>query len=178
MSDARTKLDILYQDALGDIDALLTRIENMDHGVTEAVGALDKAGEEFRAQVLLLQAEAKRELVEHQERKMAEATFAADRKANELINALLSRLEKEMSTSIRKEVGRPVESAVEDLRDYRWKLPLYCLIAGAIGAGGAILAYDRFSTNESFMVYGKAVGMVWEKIPQGTQKLILDARGK
>lgn len=178
MSDARTKLDILYQDALGDIDSLLTRIENMDHGVTEAIGALDKAGEEFRAHVLLLQAEAKRELIEHQERKMAEATFAIDRKANDLINTLLSRLEKEMSTSIRKEVARPVESAVEDLRGYRWKLPLYCVLAGALGAGSTLLAYEQLNNGELFLVYGRAVSLVWEKLPQASQKLILDARGK
>jgi hypothetical protein len=59
MADARSKLDILYQDALGDIDALLTRIENMDVGITrqadEAVerltftmGVLEKAGQAFR----------------------------------------------------------------------------------------------------------------------------------
>ena len=120
MTDARTKLDILYQDALGDIDSLLTRIETMDHGVTEAIGALDKAGALFRNEVLLLQAEAKRELMEHQERKMAEASFKAHKDANDLISALLARLEAQMKDSIREEVGRPVESAVDDLRGFRW----------------------------------------------------------
>jgi len=178
MSDARSKLDILYQDALGDIDALLTRIENMDHGVTETIGALDKAGELFRKEVGLLQAEAKRELIEHKERRMGEASREADRKANDLINALLKRLEDEMKESIRKEVGRPVENAVDDLRGFQWKLPLYCLLAGGIGAGAALMAYDHFSTDEYFMVYGKAVGHVWEKLPKPAQTLILDARGK
>ena len=178
MADARSKLDILYQETLGDIDALLTRIENMDHGVTEAIGALDKAGEAFRKEVFLLQAEAQRELIEHQERRMAEATTHAHKTANDLISALLNRLEGEMKESIRKEVVRPVETAVDDLRGFQWKLPLYCLLAGGIGAGAALLAYDHFSPNEQFLVYGRAVNQVWEKIPQSTQKLILDARGK
>ena len=178
MSDARSKLDILYQDALGDIDALLTRIENMDHGVTEAIGALDKAGEDFRKEVLLLQAEAKRELIEHQERRMAEATANAHKTANDLISALLNRLEGEMKESIRKEVARPVENAVDDLRGFQWKLPLYCLLAGVIGAGATLLAYDHFSSDEQFLVYGKAVSQVWEKLPKPSQTLILDARGK
>ena len=178
MTDARTKLDILYQDALGDIDSLLTRIETMDHGVTEAIGALDKAGALFRNEVLLLQAEAKRELMEHQERKMAEASVKAHKDANDLISALLARLEAQMKDSIREEVGRPVESAVDDLRGFRWKLPVYCFLAGALGAGISFLAYDHFSKDEYFLVYGKAVGVVWDKLPQPAQKLILDARGK
>ena len=178
MTDARTQLDILYQDALGDIDSLLTRIETMDHGVTEAIGALDKAGELFRADVLRLQAEAKRELLEHQERKMAEASAKAEKEANALISALLVRLESEMKDSIRKEVANPVESAVDDLRGFQWKLPLYCLLAGAIGSGATLWAYDHFSQDEQFQVYGKAVGEVWDKLPQPAQKLILDARGK
>jgi hypothetical protein len=178
MSEARTKLDLLYQEALGDIDALLTRIENMDHGVTEAIGALDKAGEVFRTDVIHLQAAVKSELLDYQERIQAIGSNKFHQEVNQLTKAFLERVENEMKESIRKEVGRPVENAVDDLRGFQWKLPLYCLLAGALGAGAALLAYDHFSTDEYFTVYGKATGQVWDKLPQASQKLILDARGK
>lgn len=178
MSEARTKLDLLYQEALGDIDALLTRIENMDHGVTEAIGALDKAGEVFRTDVIHLQAAAKSELLDYQERIQAIGANKLHQEVNELTKAFLGRIETEMKDSIRKEIARPVRDAVEDLSGYRWKLPLYCLLAGGIGAGTALLAYEHFAFDKSLMAAGTALSQTWTKLPKASQKLIEDAANK
>ncbi|MHB1527828.1 MAG: hypothetical protein ACYCXT_00090 [Acidiferrobacteraceae bacterium] len=44
MVDARSKLDLLYQDVLGEVAEIVTRVEALQKGIPEATSALDKAG--------------------------------------------------------------------------------------------------------------------------------------
>jgi len=43
MADARSKLDLLYQDALGDVAEIVTRVEALQKGLPEATAALQDA---------------------------------------------------------------------------------------------------------------------------------------
>lgn len=190
MADARSKLDILYQDALGDIDAILTRIENVDVGITRqtdeaverltmTIGALDKASQVFRDSSLSYGKQVNGKLTEIYEQTVAVTRVRAEQDANAIVKALLARVEAEVRETVRKEVSWPVTETVNEMRSNTWKIPVYCLGSGIIGAG--IIAFmfmyinDKASANAATLKYGAAVEKVMNKLPPASQKLIREA---
>jgi hypothetical protein len=189
MADARSKLDILYQDALGDIDAILTRIENVDVGITRqtdeaverltmTIGALDKAGQSFRDSSLTYGKQVNGKLTEIYEQTVAVTRTRAEQDANAIVKALLARVEAEVRETVRKEISWPVTETVNEMRSNTWKTMVYCLACGIFGAGITVFTFiyfDDTTTKADMLKYGAAVGKVWQKLPPASQKLIKEA---
>jgi hypothetical protein len=81
MAGPRTTREALIAELLGDVDALLARVEQLPHAVREAeatlrgtVTALEDAGDKYRMAVTAFNEQAKAELTQHLDRKAAEVT--------------------------------------------------------------------------------------------------------
>ncbi|WP_334188523.1 hypothetical protein [Noviherbaspirillum sp.] len=81
MAGPRTTREALMVELLGDVDALLARVEQLPHAVMKAesalratVTALEDAGDQYRIAVTAFNEQAKAELTQHLDRKAAEVT--------------------------------------------------------------------------------------------------------
>ncbi|MEY3202262.1 MAG: hypothetical protein RIR70_1812 [Pseudomonadota bacterium] len=135
MSAPRTAREALMAELLGDMDALLARVEALPRQVAaseerlaQSVAALDEAGDRFRLAVTAFTEQAKSELAEYLDRKASEA-------ADKTVREQRAALEEATRTVFRSEsagLGKVLDEAARELRPSRLGRLVDCLAAAII----------------------------------------------
>jgi len=183
-----TAKDALIAEMLGDVGKLHDKVDSLkevlppqvDDAVNQllrTIGALEKCGDGFRDGVTVFVEQAKKDLSDHYDRMEAAASVKAEQNANEIIRALLSRVETQVKETVRKEVSWPVEKSLKDLelRSNVWLQMATCLACGALGAALTLALFQFYPTDSMTQKYGAAVEKVMNKLPPASQKLIKEA---
>jgi hypothetical protein len=135
MSAPRTAREALIAELLGDMDALLARVEALPRQVAaseerlaQSVATLDEAGDRFRLAVTAFTEQAKSDLAEYLDRKASEA-------ADKTVSEQRGGLEEAVRTAFRSEsvaLGKMLDEATRELRPSRLGRLVDCLVAAII----------------------------------------------
>lgn len=174
---ARTKLDILYHDVLGEINETITHIESLknilpnqivdiENRLTDIIGTLDRAGAGYQQAIDQYTTAAGNKIWQQLERDYMECRKKAHTDLNDAIVAALNNIERTAKKSIEREVGRLVgeyrQSPIEKMGQF---------FASAV-LGGLIVLLGCWYYQSSFTALGHATADAWTKLDQKSRSTI------
>ncbi|PXX73671.1 hypothetical protein [Rivihabitans pingtungensis] len=196
-NDARSKLDILYQDALGDIAEIIQRIEDLQKDVgqilpgqfntikteiTDLIGLLSKAGDIYRAKIheySVTWGETARQQIEAD---VLAAKTQFNRETADSIKRALSEVSAAMRETVQREVTEPAREVIQAQKNSIRGTIILCLVAGIWGGMMALAGYSYLTRNDASLEneakFGRAVAAVWEKLDKKSQAAINQEQAK
>lgn len=195
MPDARTKLDILYHDVLGEIDDVIKRVESLQtetgkklEAQTEAaekrivnlIGFLQKASDAHKEQIEVYTNAQGNQIKTQMENDANTAKTRFERDSSEAIRLALVGVERTVENTVHIEIVEPVQKVLRLLKQNIWKNLALCFACGLIG-GLVVVSANTFTHNkqkEAYIDLGKAVSASWDKLDGKAKALISSERGQ
>lgn len=185
MVDARTKLDILYHDVLGEIDDVIKRVDSLksetgtqlaaqneaaEKRITDLIGLLQKAGDNYKTQIDTYTVDQVKTVESQIEYSANKARSQFEELTNNAIRASLSEVARAIENTVHKEISAPVEKALRASQQNIWRNLSLCLLCGLIGGSVVVLTHNKLQ--EQYTVLGKAVSASWSKLDSKSKALI------
>jgi hypothetical protein len=182
---ARTKLDILYHDVLGEINETINRVESIksvlpaqaadvETRLTTIIGILSTAADAYRT-TLDKYTNEQGDVVRIQMESDYRANSAKlERETHDAIRATLAQVERTVKNTVKNEITEPVQSVLRVAEQSMWVTIGLCIVSGLLGgviafAGNTlIIGHD----DPYYAQYGRAVAVVWNKLDPKSQTLI------
>jgi hypothetical protein len=178
---ARTKLDILYYDVLGEINETITRVEaikailpeqaeNIEKQLTGMIGLLERAGDRYGDTINKYATAATNEMTTKIESEERRALAELQRQSSAILQQILRDCENTVKTTMRNEIMGPVQRELRAQHQSIWHLIGLCAFAATLS--GLIVLLGSAYYNSSFTALGHATAAAWNKLDAKTKAAI------
>ena len=193
--DARTKIEILYQDALGDISDIIRKIEALQENISgtlpeqfkeaqdnieRLIGSLSKAGSAYRAELEAYTNTQGKKVQAQMEADLMRAKAQFEKDSANAIKEVLIGVEQTARETIQRDVSGPAAELIQAQKNGIWQTMLAGTISGMFVATCVIgMQYlfekptnSQTANNDLIMAYGRATAAAWDKLDKKAQNII------
>lgn len=182
---ARTKLDILYHDVLGEINETISRVESIhsilpnqaadvETRLTAIIGILSTAADAYRTALDKYTNEQGDIIRAQMETDYQVNSAKLERETHDAIRATLAQVERTIKNTVQNEITEPVQRVLRVADQSMWGTIGLSIVSGLLGgviafAGNALIIVPN---DLYYAQYGRAVATVWNNLDTKSQRLI------